>query len=300
MAKRNLGKKIKIMSYNDLLGLGDEELGQNGQVVEGQIQEIPLKDLHTFKNHPFRVVDDEQMEEMVESIKEHGILVPAMARPRAEGGYELLSGHRRHHAGTLAGIKTMPVIIKDVNDDIATMIMVDANIQRENILVSEKAKAYKMKYEAMKHQGAAKGISLDIMGEATGESRKTIQRLVGIATLKSELLDMVDSGKLGKGQAFSLSFIKEDEQAIVYDVIIELGMSLSIELAEQIKKASADGYFNEAYLKSILIVEKPKERKVVFNSKKLDSYFEPNMSNEDIENLIVKLLDDWKKKGGEA
>ena len=212
MAKGKLGDRIKITSYEDMLGLGSDTFGQVDQNQGAQIIEVPLEELHDFKGHPFNVVDDEQMEEMVESIKENGVLVPAMARPRAEGGYELLSGHRRHRACELAELETMPVIVKDVSDDIATVIMVDANIQRENILVSEKARAYKMKYDAIKHQGITGGISLDVMSESSGESKKTIQRLISMASLKAELLEMVDSKKLGLGQAYNISLLNQEEQ----------------------------------------------------------------------------------------
>lgn len=158
MSKRNLGEKIKLQSYGDMFG----EETENEVVVSEQIKYVALTELHTFKNHPFKVSDDEKMEEMVESVKQYGILVPAIARERAEGGYELISGHRRHHAATLAGLETMPVMIKDCSDDEATVIMVDANIQREDISISEKAKAYRMKYDAMKHQGATGGIIMKL------------------------------------------------------------------------------------------------------------------------------------------
>ena len=168
MSKRNLGEKIKLTSYDDMFG--DDVLASSPVDLkqEGQIVDVPLEKLHTFENHPFRVMDDESMDEMVESIKEYGVIVPAIARPRKEGGYELISGHRRHHASKLAGKDTMPVIIRDCDNDEATVIMVDANIQREDILISEKAKAYRMKYEAMKHQGSAGGLSLKEMSDQAG------------------------------------------------------------------------------------------------------------------------------------
>ena len=180
MSKRNLGEKIKLQSYGDMFG----EETENEVVVSEQIKDVALTELHTFKNHPFKVSDDEKMEEMVESVKQYGILVPAIARERAEGGYELISGHRRHHAATLAGLETMPVMIKDCSDDEATVIMVDANIQREDISISEKAKAYRMKYDAMKHQGSTGGITLDEMSETAGESRKTIQTYLYLKSVR--------------------------------------------------------------------------------------------------------------------
>ena len=300
MNKRIRGEKIKLASYDDLFGTEETTISPVDQKLYGQIVEVQLNELHTFKNHPFRVVDDESMEEMVESIREFGVLVPGLARPRTEGGYELISGHRRQHASRLAGKDKMPVIIKECNDDEATVIMVDANIQREDISISEKAKAYRMKYEAMKHQGAAGGISLKEMSEQAGDSMKTIQRLICVADLNENLLTMLDSKKLGIRQGVDLSALDEEQQQTVCEVITELGVSLSWEESTRIKDAGKKGYLNADYLKDILTHEKPKARKVVFNQKRLDNYFEPNMSNEDIEKLIVELLEDWKKKGGQA
>lgn len=297
MSKRNLGEKIKLTSYDDMFG---DDVSTSSPVdlkQEGQIVDVPLEELHTFENHPFRVMDDESMDEMVESIKEYGVIVPAIARPRKEGGYELISGHRRHHASKLAGKDTMPVIIRDCDNDEATVIMVDANIQREDILISEKAKAYRMKYDAMKHQGSAGGLSLKEMSDQAGDSMKTIQRLICIANLDEKLLALVDAKKLGIRQGVDLSFLEKNQQEVVYNVIHELGILLSWEDSTRIKEAGKKGYLNEDYLKDILTHDKPKARKVVFNQKKLDDYFEPNMSSEDIEKLIVRLLDEWKQKG---
>lgn len=298
MSSKGLSNRIKLSSYDDMFSAeNDGNTTAEAKTVEGQIVEIPLSELHTFENHPFRVVDDENMEEMVESVKEYGVLVPAIARPRAEGGYELISGHRRKHASELAGKDTMPVIVRDCDNDEAVVIMVDANIQREDILVSERAKAYQMKYEAMKHQGKAKGNSLQEMSEQAGESMKTIQRLICIASLDEKLLAMVDEKKLGLRQGVDLSFIPQEQQRIVYEVISEMGVSLSQEQSARIKEASRKGYLNADFLRDFLSEKKPKPRKVVFNQKKLDNYFTPDMSNEDIEELIVKLLDEWKEKG---
>ncbi|OQA27289.1 MAG: Chromosome-partitioning protein Spo0J [Firmicutes bacterium ADurb.Bin354] len=298
MSSKGLSNRIKLSSYDDMFSAeNDGNATSEAKTVEGQIVEIPLSELHTFENHPFRVVDDENMEEMVESVKEYGVLVPAIARPRAEGGYELISGHRRKHASELAGKDTMPVIVRDCDNDEAVVIMVDANIQREDILVSERAKAYQMKYEAMKHQGKAQGISLKAMSEQAGESMKTIQRLICIASLDEKLLTMVDEKKLGLRQGVDLSFIPQEQQRTVYEVISEMGVSLSQEQSARIKESSRKGYLNADFLKDYLSEKKPKPRKVVFNQKKLDNYFTPDMSNEDIEELIVKLLDEWKEKG---
>ena len=299
MSSKGISQRIKLQSFDDMFDTKENnEVADSGvKPIDGQIVEIPLSELHTFKNHPFRVVDDENMEEMVESVKEYGVLVPAIARPRAEGGYELISGHRRKHASELAGKDTMPVIIRDCDNDEAVVIMVDANIQREDILISERAKAYQMKYEAMKHQGVGGGLSLQEMSDQAGESMKTIQRLICLASLDKKLLDMVDEKKLSLRQGVDLSFIPQEQQLIVYDVINEMNVSLSLEQSVRIKEASRKGYLNADFLRDYLSEKKPKPRKVVFNQKKLDNYFTPDMSNEDIEELIVRLLDEWKEKG---
>jgi len=297
MAKRNLGERIKLQSYDEMFGLNTISPGD--QKSEGQIVNIPLNELYEFKDHPFRVLDDEKMEETVESIKAHGVLMPGIARPRKEGGYEIISGHRRRRASELAGKTEMPFIIKDYSDDEATVIMVDSNIQREDILISEKAKAYHMKYMAMKHQGTAGGISLDVMSEQTGESQKTVQRYIYLARLTDELLGLVDAKKLGVKQGVEISALDTTQQEIVYQVLSELGSVINVEQATRIKEAGKKGYLNEAYLRDMLTYVKPPVRKVVFNQKKLDSYFDPTTSNSDIEDLIVKLLDEWKEKGGQ-
>jgi ParB family chromosome partitioning protein len=297
MAKRNLGERIKLQSYDEMFGLNTISPGD--QKSEGQIVNIPLNELYEFKDHPFRVLDDEKMEETVESIKAHGVLMPGIARPRKEGGYEIISGHRRRRASELAGRTEMPFIIKDYSDDEATVIMVDSNIQREDILISEKAKAYHMKYMAMKHQGTAGGISLDVMSEQTGESQKTVQRYIYLARLTDELLGLVDAKKLGVKQGVEISALDTTQQEIVYQVLSELGSVINVEQATRIKEAGKKGYLNEAYLRDMLTYVKPPVRKVVFNQKKLDSYFDPTTSNSDIEDLIVKLLDEWKEKGGQ-
>lgn len=297
MSKRNLGEKIVLSKYDDMFGAEPEDNAVQGQGE--QIKDVALSELHPFKNHPFKVLDDDKMEEMVESVKQYGILVPAIVRVRAEGGYELISGHRRHHAATLAELETMPVMIKDCNDDEATVIMVDANIQREDISISEKAKAYRMKYDAMKHQGATGGLSLQEMSDSAGESCKTIQRLIYLSNLSDELLECIDMKKLGIAQGVDLSFISAEQQKIVYRVMNEIGIFVNMEQSARIKNAVKEGLFNEQWLREIMSYKKAAVRKVVFNQKRLDSYFEPNMSNEDIETIIVKLLDEWKEKGGQ-
>lgn len=296
MSRRSCTDKIKLSSYDEMFGADDEV---KVEVVGEQIKDVTLSELHPFKNHPYKVLDDDKMEEMVESVKQYGILVPAIVRERAEGGYELISGHRRHHAATLAGLETMPVMIKACNDDEATVIMVDANIQREDISISEKAKAYRMKYDAMKHQGASGGLSLAEMSETAGESSKTIQRLIYLSNLTDELLNLIDSKKIGIAQGVDLSFLSVKEQEVVLRVMEKTGIFINMEQSARIKNAVKEGLFNEQWLLEILSYKKPPVRKVVFNQNKLDSYFEPNMTNEDIEGIIVKLLDEWKAKGGQ-
>ena len=293
MSKNKLEGRIKLASYNDLFGLSDEELNE-----ENAIREISLGELHPFEGHPFRVLDDDKMKETVESVRKYGVLVPGIARPRKAGGYEIISGHRRHHASEIVGNKTMPMIIKNCTDDEATIIMVDANIQREDILLSEKAKAYKMKYEALKHQGKAGGITVDIMAEATGESNKTIQRYVWLANLTDELLAMVDTKKLGIVQGVEISFLPKEKQTWVYDLLQNKECNISCVQAAEIREKEKQGELTKAVLKTILLGESMKPRKVVFNAKKLDSYFPSTVTNEDIESVIIKLLEEWKIRGG--
>lgn len=296
MSKRNLGEKIKLTTYDDMFGVEENVVLPQQE----QITEVPLLELHAFAKHPFKVLDDEKMEEMIASIKEYGILVPAIVRARAEGGYELISGHRRQYAAIRAGLETMPVMVRECNNDQATVIMVDANIQREDISISEKAKAYRMKYDAMKHQGTTGGSSLQEMSEQMGESCKTIQRLIYLSNLSDELLELIDMKKIGVAQGVHLAFIPVEAQDIVYKVMLECGVFINMEQSARIKNAVKEGLFNEQWLRKILSYKKAVARKVVFNQKRLDSYFEPNMSNADIEQIIVKLLEEWKTKEGGA
>lgn len=297
MSKRNLKERIVLSSYDDMFG-GNSSEEVKLPAIDGELIQVPLSELHTFENHPFSVLDDEKMEEMVESVKKHGVLVPGLARPRDKGGFEIISGHRRHHASLLAGKDTMPMIIKNCSDDEAVIIMVDANIQREDILPSEKAKAYSMKYNAMKHQGVSGGMTLDSMAEASGENSKMIQRYVWLSRLTDNLLKLVDEKKLGFGQGVDISFLPEEMQCWVYDLIISTKCNISGVQSAQIKELYKNGSLTPVVLADLLKQEKSKERKVVFNSKKLDSYFAPDMSSGDIESLIISLLEEWKRKGG--
>ena len=237
MSKTGSAAKVKLNSFDDLFGSSEMQKKKNEQIINA-----PLAELHDFKNHPFRVVDDEKMEETTESIRQYGVLVPGIARPRTDGGYELNSGHRRKNGSQKAGKSEMPVIVRNYSDDEATIIMVDSNIQREDILPSEKAKAYRMKYEAMKHQGSrAGGLTLDELGGAAGESAKTVQRYIWISRLSEPLLDMVDSGKIGIMQAVDISFLSEDAQQWVLVAIQDTNAVITKQQSAMLKEIDKNG-----------------------------------------------------------
>jgi ParB family chromosome partitioning protein len=259
------------------------------------VTEVPLEDLHEFKNHPFRVIDDEKMEETVESVKKHGILMPGIVRPRTEGGYEIIAGHRRKRACELAGLETMPVLIKNYTDDEATVVMVDTNIQREDIHPSEKAHAYRMKYDAMKHQGSEGGSTFDSIGEAAGESGKTVQRYICLSRLSDALLSLVDEKKLPIRSGVEISYLKNKEQGWVEDVITETGVIITTVQAEKIKECSRKNELTKTIVSLILSDDKPKPRKVVLKGDKLAGYFPEEATDEEIEATIIRLLDDWIK-----
>jgi ParB family chromosome partitioning protein len=288
MSKTGSAAKIKLNSYDDLFG------GSEVQAAADQVQEIPLSDLYEFKGHPFKVLEDEKMQETVESIKHHGVLMPGIARPRAEGGYEIIAGHRRKYGCELAGLTTMPMFVRDYNDDEATVIMVDTNIQREDILPSEKARAYKMKYEAMKHQGK-KGNknSLDEVGEAAGESGKTVQRYIWLARLSDKLLNMVDNKKIGLVQGVDLSFLPEQAQKWVEVILEETKTAISGSQSAKLKEYGKSGELTMPMVRLILTEEKPKERKVTIKADKISKYFTEDYSSEDIEDIIYQLLEEW-------
>lgn len=291
MNKRGSADKIKLSSFDDLFGT--QEAGTGAE----QVQEIPLCELHEFRGHPFKVVDDEKMQETVESIKNYGVLMPGIARPRAEGGYEIIAGHRRRHGCELAGLSTMPMFVRDYTDDEATIIMVDTNIQREDILPSEKARAYSMKYEAMKHQGKkGTGNSLDEVGEAAGESGKTVQRYIWLSRLSDELLEMVDKKKIGLVQGVDISFLTEQAQEWVQVIMEETGTNISTVQSAKLKEYGKKGELNMPMVRLILTEEKPKERKVTLKAEKISRYFPEEYSESEIENVIIELLEEWQKK----
>ena len=292
-AKTGSAAKIKMESFDDLFGGNAAQ--ENGAE---QIINAPLAELHTFKDHPFRVEDDEKMEETTESIRQHGVLVPGIARPRAGGGYEIIAGHRRKRGSELAGKTEMPVIVRNYTDDEATIIMVDSNIQREDILPSEKARAYKMKYEAMKHQGKKSGRNtLDEVGEAAGENAKKVQRYIWLSRLSDELLEMVDTKKLGFSQGVDISFLTEEAQQWVQAIIEEQGCNVSMVQSGKLKEYGKSGELTLAMVELVLSEEKPKERKITIKSDKIGKYFSDSYSNEEIESIIITLLDKWKEEG---
>lgn len=283
--KTNLREKMKINSFDDLFG---------GSVSE-QVVEIPLIELHTFKDHPFRVLDDEKMAETVESIKQYGVLMPGIARPRAGGGYEIIAGHRRKRGSELAGKTTMPVFIRNYTDDEAVVVMVDTNIQREDILPSEKAKAYRMKFEARKHQGSkAEKNTFDEIGETAGESGKTVQRYIWLSRLEEELLEMVDNKKLGIVQGIDISFLSGEAQQWVLDTIRERDITISTLQAANLKEYGKQGELTLAMVRLILTEQKPKERKVTIRADKLNQYFPDTYTQKDIEDTIYQLLEKWQ------
>lgn len=288
MNKTGSAAKVKLNSFDDLFGDGQPQAG-----IE-QVQEIALSELYEFKGHPFKVLDDEKMQETIESVREHGVLMPGIARPRAEGGYEIIAGHRRRHACEAVGLETMPMFIRDYTDDEATIIMVDSNIQREDILPSEKARAYAMKYEAMKHQGKkGAGNSLDEVGEAAGESGKTVQRYIYLSRLSDELLELVDKRKIGLVQGVDLSFLNEQEQEWVQAVIEETGVFVSTSQSSKLKEYGKNNELTLPMVRLILTESKQKERKVIIKADKISRYFPEEYSSEEIEKVIYQLLEEW-------
>ena len=291
MRKRS-NKEIQLTTYDDLLGISNEESVDTEKIII-----VPLNDLYDFKDHPFRVVDDEKMEETTESIKKYGVLVPGIARPRAGGGYEIIAGHRRKRGSERAGKSEMPVIVRNYTDNEATIIMVDSNIQREDILPSEKAKAYFMKYEAMKHQGSKSGgLTLDEIGEKAGESGKTVQRYIWLSRLSDELLELVDNKKIGFMQGVDISFLTEEQQQWVFVILQEKMVTISTTQSGKLKEHGKKGELTLPMVRLILTEQKPKERKVLIKADKISQYFPDDYDSEDIESVIYQLLEEWKNR----
>ena len=303
---KSSAKKIELASVDDLFST---EEGRQDAKLE-KIQEIPLSELHPFRNHPFKVKDDEAMMETADSIKQYGVLVPAIARPDPEGGYELVAGHRRHRASELAEKETMPVIVRDLDDDAATIIMVDSNLQRESLLPSERAFAYKMKLEAMKHQGERVDLtcaqvghksdgrkSRDILAEQVGQSKNQIQRFIRLTELIPELLDMVDEKKIALNPAYELSFLKKEEQADLLDAMDSEQATPSLSQAQRLKKYSQEGHLTLDMMRVIMGEEKKSDLdRVTFTSDTLRKYFPKSYTPQRMQETIIKLLEAWQKK----
>ena len=301
---KSSAKKIELASVDDLFST---EEGRQDAKLE-KIQEIPLTELHPFKNHPFKVKDDEAMMETADSIKQYGVLVPAIARPDPEGGYELVAGHRRHRASELAEKETMPVIVRDLDDDAATIIMVDSNLQRESLLPSERAFAYKMKLEAVKHQGARTDLTSRQLGEKSqtsiqkvadqaGESQRQVQRYIRLTELIPELMDMVDEKKIALNPAYELSFLKKEEQTDLLDAMDSEQATPSLSQAQRLKKYSQEGHLTLDMMRVIMGEEKKSDLdRVTFTSDTLRKYFPKSYTPQRMQETIIKLLEAWQKK----
>ena len=274
-----------------------------------QRTEMPLSDLHPFEGHPFKVLDDELMGQTVESIKQIGVVSPLIVRPDPEGGFEILSGHRRLHAAQLAGLETVPVIVKEMDDDAAIIFMVDSNLQRENILPSERAFSYKMKLEAMKHQGTRNDLettsrqvvgkleAADTIGEQTGESGRQVQRFIRLTNLIPEILDMVDEKKIAFNPAVELSYLSKEEQEILYDTMESEACTPSHAQAIKIRKFSAEGRLNEDVLLSIMAEEKSNQvEQWKIPKNRLKKYFPSGTSQQKMEETIIKALELYRRR----
>lgn len=307
--KSDSAAKVKMASLEELLGMGNpsEERGGRDAVPEqGQIVRVPLEKLHTFhshaQGHPFRVMEDSKMAETVESVKTYGVLVPGIVRPDREypGEYELISGHRRCRASKLAGLSDMPVIIREMSDAEATVIMVDANIQREDLLPSERAWAYRMRYEAMKELGVTEsGLRNDQqLAKELGESRNTIQRYIRLSYLVPELLAMVDTDKLSKLAAVELSYLREEEQEELSELMEELCVVPSLEQAKRLKELSREcGFFGRDVMRTVFTGQR-ESFKIALPTKKIRSFFPESYTGEQIQEVIYRLLEEWRAEAG--
>ena len=302
MPKSNVN--VSLNSYDDIFST--EESRQEEQ--REQVQQIPIRELFPFKDHPFKVLDDEAMQRTVESVAQYGVLAPLIARPRAEGGYEIISGHRRQHAAELAGLETLPVIVREMSDDAAVILMVDSNLQRENILPSERAFAYKMKLEAIKKQGARSDLtsgqvvqksklSIEQVAEGTGEGYKTVQRFIRLTNLVPELLDMVDEKKIAFNPAVELSYLDEAQQRDFLEAMNDTQNFPSLSQAQRLKKMAQNGQFSYDVAFAIMGEAKKDELdKVVIKNDTLKKYFPRSYTPKQMEDTNIKLLEQWQKK----
>ena len=301
---KSSARNIELKSVDDLFAT--EESRADAQ--REKVQEIPLGELHPFRNHPFKVKDDVAMQDTVDSVREYGVLVPAIARPDPDGGYELIAGHRRHHASELAGKETMPVIVRDLDDDAATIIMVDSNLQREELLPSERAFAYKMKLDAMKRQAGrpsrenvsqvgTQKRSDQIMAEQVGESRNQIQRFIRLTELIPTLLDMVDERKIALNPAVELSYLKKEEQTLLLEAMDSEQATPSLSQAQRLKKFSQQKMLSLDVMRAVMSEEKKTDLdRVTLKNETLRRYFPKSYTPKQMEDTIIKLLEGWYKK----
>ena len=301
MPKR--GANVSLSSYDEIFSTEETRSQDNLE----KIQNLPLAELHPFQNHPFKVVDDEAMQRTVESVARYGVLAPAIARPRPEGGYEIISGHRRLHAAELAGLKNIPVIVRNMDDDAAVIAMVDANLQRETILPSERAFAYKMKLEAMKHQGQRTDLTSCQLGtklrtdalvaEGTNESARTVQRFIRLTALIPELLDMVDQKQLAFNPAVELSYLSQPEQRELLDAMDYAQSTPSLSQAQRLKKLSQEGTLDLGTMRTIMSeIKKPELGNVTLKDATLRKYFPRSYTPRQMQETIIKLLEQWQKR----
>lgn len=293
------GTNISLKSYDDIFTTEEKRQETGEQVVM-----IPVNQIHEFKNHPFKVLDDEDMRKTVDSIREYGVLVPVIIRPDGNGEYEMISGHRRRYASILAGKKEVPAIIREMDDDTATILMVDSNLQREHILPSERAKAYKMKLEALKHQGKRTDLTSCQVGtrlradeelaKQTGESARTVQRFVRLNNLIPELLDLVDEKKIAFNPAVEISYMKPEEQKEFYEAMEIAQTTPSLSQAQRLKKSSQEGNCTAELIERIMDEEKKNPlNRVVFDSSILQKYFPQKTTAREMEMQILQLLEQW-------
>ena len=307
-ARKSLGG-AGLPPLADLFSTSDE------RALEAQTQErvmmLPVSELHDFPGHPFQVRDDEEMEKLAESITQHGVLMPGLVRPRAAGGYEIVAGHRRKFASMKAGMREMPVIVRDMDDDTAVILMVDSNVQRENVLPSEKARAYKMKLDAMKRQGertdlTSAGIrqklsSVQKIADDAGEGKTKIQQYIKINDLIPELLEMVDGNEIKFNPAYELAFLRPEEQAVLYDILQAEEVTPSLSQAQRLKRASQEGRLSEQDIATIMREEKAQTRdtgKVTLPAKEIEQFFPKSYTPEQKKKIIVKLLANWARQRG--
>ena len=308
-ARKSLGG-AGLPPLADLFSTSDE------RALEAQTQErvmmLPVSELHNFPGHPFQVRDDEEMEKLAESITQHGVLIPGLVRPRAAGGYEIVAGHRRKFASMKAGIREMPVIVREMDDDTAVILMVDSNVQRENVLPSEKARAYKMKLDAMKRQGertdlTSAGIrqklsSVQKIADDAGEGKTKIQQYIKINDLIPELLEMVDGNEIKFNPAYELAFLRTEEQSVLYDILQAEEVTPSLSQAQRLKRASQEGQLSEQDIAAIMREEKAQTRdtgKVTLPAKEIEQFFPKSYTPEQKKKVIVKLLASWARQRGE-